>query len=247
MATARSSTAGNFNNHIGVPLTLLRLRQDDSSLAPCGCGGAGHEPRRRDRAPCGDDACRPWRWSTTRSASIKSSWRAWKRWREKTAASSMRCRQQRRGRFSRRRRCTPRFVARTGRCPSRIDLRRDARAPVRAQWHVAEAEARGPLAARCHTASGRSKRRWPCRVEHNLLNAAASAACALAAGAPDAQRRSGLADFAAVRAGCKRTQGVDPRRDAALVDDSYNANPDSVRAAIDVLAGMPAPRWLRAG
>jgi len=32
-----------------------------------------------------------------------------------------------------------------------------------------------------------------------------------------------------------------------LVDDTYNANPDSVRAAIDVLAALPAPRWLLLG
>jgi UDP-N-acetylmuramoyl-tripeptide--D-alanyl-D-alanine ligase len=32
-----------------------------------------------------------------------------------------------------------------------------------------------------------------------------------------------------------------------LVNDSYNANPDSVRAAIDVLAELPGPRWLLLG
>jgi len=31
------------------------------------------------------------------------------------------------------------------------------------------------------------------------------------------------------------------------VDDSYNANPDSVRAAIDMLAGLPGPHWLVLG
>ena len=32
-----------------------------------------------------------------------------------------------------------------------------------------------------------------------------------------------------------------------MVDDSYNANPDSVAAAIEVLAALPAPRWLVLG
>ena len=34
---------------------------------------------------------------------------------------------------------------------------------------------------------------------------------------------------------------------ATVIDDTYNANPDSVRAAIDVLAARPRPRWLVLG
>jgi len=34
---------------------------------------------------------------------------------------------------------------------------------------------------------------------------------------------------------------------AAVIDDTYNANPDSVEAAIDVLAAAPPPRWLVLG
>ena len=44
-------------------------------------------------------------------------------------------------------------------------------------------------------------------------------------------------------AGPLRWQG----QDITLVDDTYNANPDSVRAAIDVLAALPGPRWLVLG
>ncbi len=82
---------------------------------------------------------------------------------------------------------------------------------------------------------------------HNLRNAAAAVACALAAGAPPKAIAQGLAAFEPV-AGRSRTlplswQGMP----ATLVDDSYNANPDSVRAAIDLLAALPAPRWLLLG
>jgi UDP-N-acetylmuramoyl-tripeptide--D-alanyl-D-alanine ligase len=82
---------------------------------------------------------------------------------------------------------------------------------------------------------------------HNLRNALAAAAAALAAGAPLAAIARGLADFAPVAG---RSQMLRLRlrgHTVTLVDDSYNANPDSVLAAIAVLAGLPGPRWLLLG
>ncbi|MFN0182974.1 MAG: UDP-N-acetylmuramoyl-tripeptide--D-alanyl-D-alanine ligase [Aquabacterium sp.] len=83
---------------------------------------------------------------------------------------------------------------------------------------------------------------------HNLRNAAAAAAAALAAGVSLGAVASGLIDFRPV-AGRSRLVTL-TRGDGSiytLLDDSYNANPDSVRAAIDMLAAQAAPRWLVLG
>jgi UDP-N-acetylmuramoyl-tripeptide--D-alanyl-D-alanine ligase len=73
--------------------------------------------------------------------------------------------------------------------------------------------------------------------EHNLLNAAAAAACAHAAGVSNAAIVAGLEQFAPVKGRLQRKRAASG---ALLIDDTYNANPDSVRAAIDVLAGAVA-------
>jgi UDP-N-acetylmuramoyl-tripeptide--D-alanyl-D-alanine ligase len=54
----------------------------------------------------------------------------------------------------------------------------------------------------------------------------------------------GLSAFRAVKG---RQQSKKSRRGATVIDDTYNANPESVRAAIDVLARFPAPRMLVLG
>jgi UDP-N-acetylmuramoyl-tripeptide--D-alanyl-D-alanine ligase len=82
---------------------------------------------------------------------------------------------------------------------------------------------------------------------HNVKNSLAAAACALAAGVPVSAVQSGLQAFAPVK-GRSRAIAVPVRnREITLVDDTYNANPDSVRAAIDVLSELPAPRVLVLG
>ena len=82
---------------------------------------------------------------------------------------------------------------------------------------------------------------------HNLHNALAAATAALAAGAPLAAIVQGLQDFRPVNGrsqiGAIKLHG----RSTTLINDSYNANPDSVRAAITLLAGLPGPRWLLLG
>jgi murE/murF fusion protein len=80
--------------------------------------------------------------------------------------------------------------------------------------------------------------------EHNVLNALAATTCAVAAAVPMRAIEQGLASFHAVSG---RMQPHRLANDVMLIDDSYNANPDSVRAAIDVLALLPAPRVLVLG
>jgi UDP-N-acetylmuramoyl-tripeptide--D-alanyl-D-alanine ligase len=82
---------------------------------------------------------------------------------------------------------------------------------------------------------------------HNAKNALAAATCALAAGAPLDAIRRGLEAFEPVKGRSQLKSFVRGGQAVALVDDSYNANPDSVRAAIDVLATMRAPRALLLG
>ena len=82
---------------------------------------------------------------------------------------------------------------------------------------------------------------------HNVRNALAALACAHAAGAPLAAMAQGLSGFRPVK-GRSRTLVLRHRgRAITLIDDTYNANPDSVRAIIDVLAELPRPRLLVLG
>jgi UDP-N-acetylmuramoyl-tripeptide--D-alanyl-D-alanine ligase len=80
--------------------------------------------------------------------------------------------------------------------------------------------------------------------EHNVRNALAAAACALGAGILVDAIVRGLEAFAPVNGRLQRKQASSG---ATIIDDTYNANPDSVRAAIDVLAQAKPPRILVLG
>jgi UDP-N-acetylmuramoyl-tripeptide--D-alanyl-D-alanine ligase len=79
---------------------------------------------------------------------------------------------------------------------------------------------------------------------HNVRNALAAAACAFAVGIETRTIAEGLSAF---RPYTGRLQVKHAAGGATVIDDSYNANPDSVRAAIDILAAAPAPTALILG
>lgn len=79
---------------------------------------------------------------------------------------------------------------------------------------------------------------------HMARNAVAAAAAALAAGAALPAVVAGLAGFHAVPGRLVATRTASG---ALVLDDTYNANPDSMRAAIDVLAATPGTRYLVMG
>ncbi|HEX4523591.1 MAG TPA: UDP-N-acetylmuramoyl-tripeptide--D-alanyl-D-alanine ligase [Casimicrobiaceae bacterium] len=79
---------------------------------------------------------------------------------------------------------------------------------------------------------------------HNVVNALGAIAAAAAAGANLEAVAQGLAEFRPIPG---RLQAKAGRNGATLIDDSYNANPDSVRAAIAVLVHAAGPKWLVLG
>ena len=121
-----------------------------------------------------------------------------------------------------------------------IDFAQAADATVTAEHELQDSGARLEIV----TPAGLIRTRLAVPGLHNVHNALAACAAALAVDVPPGAIAAGLAMFTAVdgRGVQSRTAGG-----AALIDDSYNANPDSVRAAIDLLAGAGRPRILVLG
>jgi len=100
------------------------------------------------------------------------------------------------------------------------------------QIHVQPTE----TAFELHTAGGSGPVLLQAQGLHNLRNALAAAACAVAIGVPFASIVRGLEAFNPVDGRLRSRMMTGGMQ---LIDDTYNANPDSVRAAIDVLAPLP--------
>jgi UDP-N-acetylmuramoyl-tripeptide--D-alanyl-D-alanine ligase len=116
----------------------------------------------------------------------------------------------------------------------------EKQAAVTAQWtpidfgSQVEINARGERVSVVLSAAG----------EHNVRNALAACAAALAIGIDLRSIARGLTAFTPVAGRLQKKQAANG---AIVIDDTYNANPDSVRAAIDVLANAPSPRTLVLG
>lgn len=235
------ATAGNFNNHIGVPLTLLRLRQDDEAwhraavlelgmnhpgeigvlarLAAPTVALVNNAQREHQEFMDGVEAVARENGSVLQAlpgsgVAVFPADDPWAGlWRQMAGSRRVLC-----------------FAT-------------DASAEVRG---AAERTDSG-WSLEVSTPGGAFTTTLAVPGRHNVRNALAAAACALAAGAPLSAVRDGLAAFVPV-AGRSRPQTLRLRgRALTLLDDSYNANPDSVLAAIDMLADLPAPRWLVLG
>ena len=95
-----------------------------------------------------------------------------------------------------------------------------------------------------HTPAGNADVFLPLPGRHNVMNALAATALSLAAGAGFDAVLEGLASAAPVKG---RLIGQRLHSGVLLIDDSYNANPGSLDAAISTLAHAGGESWLVLG
>ena len=111
-------------------------------------------------------------------------------------------------------------------------------APVRGEW---DANLNKLL---IHTLMGDVSVNLPLVGEHNARNALAAAAVAMAVGAGLEEIRLGLEAMQPIKGRLFPQVGVNGLQ---ILDDSYNANPASLNAALEVLSAMPGEAWLVLG
>ena len=235
------ATEGNYNNHIGVPLTLLRLRQDDATWHRAGVVELGMNH-------AGEIALLAALVAPT-VALVNNAQREHQEFMAGVEAVA---------------RENGAAIGALGPTGVAVFPADDAHAPL---WHEL-AHGRPTLTFALHgdadvgasaewktdhwrialrTPAGQTTAFLAVAGMHNVKNALAATACALAAGCPLDSVVHGLAAFVPVQGRSQMRVLARRAGNVTLVDDSYNANPDSVRAAIDVLAALPGPRWLVLG
>lgn len=131
------------------------------------------------------------------------------------------------------------------RCNRRVSFGIDAPAEVRASGLQCRIESGDFVTSFTLAIAGEQARvRLALAGRHNVANALGAAAVAHAAGVPLAMIVAGLERVRPIGGRLQLKAGP---RGSWLIDDSYNANPSSVRAGIDVLCGLPGEHWLVLG
>jgi len=236
------ATEGNLNNHIGVPLTLLRLRQDGqtwhrAAVVELGMNHPGEIARLAAiAAPTVALVNNAQREHQEFLAGVEAVARENGAALEALGARGMAVFPADDAHAATWRRQAGDRPRLTFALDGPADLTASAAWQNAGHWTVAMRTPAGEATTALHVAG-----------RHNLKNALAAAACALAAGAPLAAVERGLHDFRPVKGRSQAGTATLHGRAVTLVDDTYNANPDSVLAAIDVLLSLPAPRWLVLG
>jgi UDP-N-acetylmuramoyl-tripeptide--D-alanyl-D-alanine ligase len=241
LAESAFSTQGNLNNHIGVPLTLLRLRQDEGSFHKAGVIelGMNHVGEiallARLVQPTVALVNNAQREHQEFMASVEAVARENGQAIEALGPSGVAV-------FPADEAYSPLWQQLAGQRPQlTFAMQGTADVTGTAVWE------QSAWALTLHTPAGTTLAHLRIAGRHNLKNALAAATCALAAGAPLDAIARGLEAFEPVKGRSQLKSFERNGKTVALVDDSYNANPDSVRAAIDVLAEMPGPQWLVLG
>ncbi|MCG6891934.1 MAG: UDP-N-acetylmuramoyl-tripeptide--D-alanyl-D-alanine ligase [Gammaproteobacteria bacterium] len=123
---------------------------------------------------------------------------------------------------------------------TRISCALNKAADVRASWSESDASLVIEISYRGEQQA--------CRLavigEHNVRNALAAVSLALLAGIDLAAAVAGLEGFSGVKG---RLQILSGPAHSRIIDDSYNANPDSLEAGIKVLCSLPGSPWLALG
>ena len=239
------ATEGNYNNHIGLPLTLLRLRQDDARWHRAGVVelGMNHPGEIARLAAIAQPTIalvnNAQREHQEFMASVEAVARENGAVIEALGAAGTAV-------YPGDDEHTLLWRRLAGTRPQ-LTFALQGAADVTAETRWVDDGARSHWALVLHTPAGSVPLTLRLAGVHNVKNALAAAACALAAGAPLKAVRRGLEAFEPVKGRSQFKSALLHGQTIALVDDSYNANPDSVRAAIEVLAAMRAPRLLVLG
>ena len=234
---AAFATQGNFNNHIGLPLTLLRLREHHRrGVVELGMNHPGEIALLAGiAAPTVALVNNAQREHQEFMATVEAAAR-------ENGTVIEHLGPQGTAVFPADDAYTPLWQQLAG---ARRVLRFALRAP--ADVHGTHAWCGDHWAVRLHTPSGEADFELRVAGEHNVKNALAAATAALAVDVPLAAIAQGLQAFEPVVGRSRLHRLRWGGRALTLVDDAYNANPDSVRAAIDVLAALDGPRWLLLG